>query len=96
MKKSRRERKIFNEGKEIGYLRGYAEGYAKGLHDGNPLIAVAEACADIVKTMSDQLSDPEFIAYLKEMQENEGTIPGCSDMIDDEIDEHIEIEGGDL
>ena len=65
MKMSRRERKILNEGKKIGYAVGYAE----GLHDGNPFIAIGEAIADCVNYLGDFITKPEMIEYLKEEKE---------------------------
>lgn len=49
MKKSRRDRKMYNEGKRDGYL----EGYKQGLHDGNPFNALIETCMKVAKALSD-------------------------------------------
>ena len=38
-KMSKRERKIYNLGKQAGYY----EGYSKGLYDGNPFNAIMES-----------------------------------------------------
>lgn len=63
MKKfTRRERIIFNQGKQCGYT----EGYAQGLHDGNPFITLAESFAKCVATLGEMITDPEFIEYAKE------------------------------
>lgn len=53
MKMSRRERKIFNAGKEAGYKNGYT----KGLHDGNPFVIIKETFEDIVNQIT---SDPDY------------------------------------
>lgn len=54
MKMSRRERKIYNAGKEAGYI----DGYTKGLHDGNPFVIIKETFEDIVKQIT---SNPELL-----------------------------------
>ena len=69
MKMSRRERRIFNEGKEAGYK----DGYIKGLHDGNPFILIAETFADIVNQIT---SNPELL---------EAALKAKADEIDDEL-----------
>lgn len=61
MKTTRRYRKAYNKGK----ADGYAEGYKQGLHDGNPFIKIVEAASDMVKVISDKMSDPEFLEMLK-------------------------------
>ena len=62
MKKfTRRERKIYKQGKAAGYI----EGYAKGLHDGNPFIALGEAAAKVVASLGEMITDPEFVEYAK-------------------------------
>lgn len=69
MKMSRRERKIYNEGKAAGYK----DGYTKGLHDGNPFILIAETFADIVNQIT---SNPELL---------EAALKAKADEIDDEL-----------
>jgi flagellar biosynthesis/type III secretory pathway protein FliH len=64
MKMSRRERRIFNEGKEAGYK----DGYIKGLHDGNPFILAIEAIADVVNQIK---SDPELLKAVLEAKADE-------------------------
>ena len=59
--KTRRYRSEYKRGKAAGY----AEGYAQGLHDGNPLIKIADAAANVAKVISDKMSDPELIEALK-------------------------------
>ena len=70
MKKSRRERRAYNEGKE----QGYKEGYEKGLHDGNPFIAIAEAAAKVANTLNDCLNDPAFFEACVEAQKEINTL----------------------
>lgn len=60
--KTRRYRSAYKAGKAAGY----AEGYKQGLHDGNPFIKIAEAAHEMVKTISDRMTDPEFIEACKE------------------------------
>lgn len=63
MKKfTRRERIIFNQGKQCGYT----EGYVQGLHDGNPFITLAESVGKVVTTLGEIITDPMFIEYAKE------------------------------
>lgn len=59
--KTRRYRSAYKEGKKAGYV----EGYMQGLHDGNPFSKIADAAADMVKAISDRMSDPAFIEALK-------------------------------
>lgn len=65
MKKlSRRERKIFNEGKRAGYN----EGYIQGLHDGNPFNIFAEKLNKVAANIRKKVNnlDPETKALLIE------------------------------
>lgn len=55
MRKTRRDRKNYNEGR----ADGWAEGYKQGLHDGNPFNRVIEALSDMVKTIT---ANPELMA----------------------------------
>jgi len=71
MRRTRRERKAYEQGRAAGYTEGYAEGYAKGLHDGNPFIVVAEAMANAVNMIAENLRDPEFEDIL-EIEEGGG------------------------
>lgn len=61
---TRKERKAYNQAKNLGYIIGYAEGYAKGLHDGNPINAIAET----LRHTLDNLSNPEVIKALEEVK----------------------------
>lgn len=67
MKMSKAERKAYKLGRQVGR----AEGYADGLHDGNPFITLAEGINKAIGTISDKLSDPEFIEYLQSLKEAE-------------------------
>lgn len=58
---TRRYRSEYKRGK----ADGYAEGYAQGLHDGNPFITLAEGINGAMATLSDKLSDPEFLEWLE-------------------------------
>ena len=58
---TRRYRSEYKRGKAAGY----AEGYKQGLHDGNPLIKIAEVASDMAKVISDRMSDPAFIEAIK-------------------------------
>lgn len=70
MKRSRRERKAYEQGRAAGY----AEGYKNGLHDGNPFNAIidavtkfAELCAEvnIAEVRAELLKDnPDLLAEL--------------------------------
>lgn len=60
--KTRRYRSAYKAGKAAGY----AEGYKQGLHDGNPFIKIAEAAHEMAKTITDRITDPEFIEACKE------------------------------
>lgn len=62
MKRTKRERKAYNEGKRTGY----AEGYAKGFYDGNPFNALIEAANGIVKAFTD---NPELLKEALEAQQ---------------------------
>lgn len=53
-KRSRRDRKQFNQ----GYSLGYAEGYAKGLYDGNPFNSIIKAISNLVESIK---SNPELM-----------------------------------
>lgn len=55
MRKTRRDRKNYNE----GHADGFAEGYKQGLHDGNPFNLIIEAFSGMVKTIT---ADPELMA----------------------------------
>ena len=55
MRKTRRDRKNYNE----GHADGFAEGYKQGLHDGNPFNRIIEALSDMVKTVT---ANPELMA----------------------------------
>ena len=70
MKKSRRDRKMFNEGKQVGYT----EGYKQGLHDGNPFIALSEACVKMAETFRQTLTDPKVMQMIEEMNRTEELI----------------------
>lgn len=68
MKKSRKERKAYNEGKAYGYQ----EGYAKGLHDGNPFVIAAEAIQKAITPITDFLKSveaPSLEAIIEESKE---------------------------
>ena len=67
MKKSRRDRKMFNEGKQVGYI----EGYKQGLHDGNPFNALSEACIKMAETIRQTLTDPKVMQMIEEMNRTE-------------------------
>lgn len=58
---TRRYRSEYKRGK----ADGYAEGYAQGLHDGNPFALIAEVINKTMITVSDRLSDPEFLERLE-------------------------------
>ena len=79
LKKSRRERRAYNE----GYEQGYLEGYEKGLHDGNPLIAIAEAAAKVANALNDRLTDPAFIEACVEAQKETNAL----EIVKDDEDE---------
>jgi len=64
---SKAERKAY----KLGRQAGRAEGYAEGLHDGNPFITIADAINKAMNSISDKLSDPEFIEYLQSLKEDE-------------------------
>lgn len=51
MKMSKRDRKMYQQGKTDGYI----EGYTKGLHDGNPFNALAEAIYKATENISEIL-----------------------------------------
>lgn len=70
MKRARRERRAYNEGK----AQGYREGYEQGLHDGNPFIAIAEAAARVANTISDLMKDPAFVEACVEAQRENNTL----------------------
>lgn len=59
--KTRRYRSAYKEGKKAGYL----EGYKQGLHDGNPFVTLAESINNVFCSLSDSLSDPDFVEALK-------------------------------
>jgi flagellar biosynthesis/type III secretory pathway protein FliH len=65
MKMSKAERKAYKLGRQVGR----AEGYADGLYDGNPFNTIAAAINKAFNSMADKLSDPEFIEYLKTLNE---------------------------
>lgn len=64
---TRRERKI----RRNGYNDGYIEGYKQGLHDGNPLIAIAEAAAKAVNSIIETIDDPKFQEACREYLEEQ-------------------------
>lgn len=66
MKMSRRDRKMFNMGKQVGYY----EGYTKGLHDGNPFICFAEALTTTMESLA-TLSSEQMQELLKIESEEE-------------------------
>lgn len=67
MKRSRRERRAYNEGKSAGY----SEGYSQGLHDGNPFIAIAEAVASAAQCVAELANDPDIQKAIKEAAEQD-------------------------
>lgn len=67
MRRSRRERRAYNEGKSAGYL----EGYSQGLHDGNPFIALAEALSSALRCVAELANDPEIQKAIKEAAEQD-------------------------
>lgn len=64
MKRSRRERKAYEEGRAAGY----AEGYTKGLHDGNPFYAIIDAVTSLAETYKETAEllkdNPDLLAEL--------------------------------
>lgn len=82
MKMSKHDRKIFNQGKAVGY----AEGYAQGLHDGNPINRIAEALQEMVKRVSDILNNPELTEALVEAREMQERLEaeGCDSISGDD------------
>lgn len=69
MKRSRRERRAYNEGKSAGCLEGYLEGYLQGLHDGNPYITLMEAVSSIAQSVIESTkNDLELQKALKEAE----------------------------
>ncbi len=79
MKRTRRERRAYNEGK----AQGYNEGYEQGLHDGNPFIAIAEAAARVANTISDLMKDPAFVEACVEAQKENDAL----EIVKDDNDE---------
>lgn len=67
MKKTRRYRGAYKEGKKAGYIQGYVQ----GLHDGNPFNKIADAAANMAKVICDRMNDPAFIEALKKSKGNE-------------------------
>ena len=63
MKKTRRDRKNYNQ----GYQEGYLTGYAQGLYDGNPFNKIIKALSNLAENIKD---NPELIEALKKMQED--------------------------
>lgn len=53
MKLTRRERKIFNNGRQVGYL----EGYEQGLYDGNPFNTIIDGIRDFTGRVLDLMTD---------------------------------------
>lgn len=83
MKMSRRDRKMFNAGKQAGY----AAGYAQGLHDGNPFIVFAEAITETVNKLGDVLTDPEVIKAMEEAKRSkENTMNGCTPHAEESVE----------
>lgn len=67
MRMTRRERKAFNLGKQVGY----SEGYARGFHDGNPFNAIIEAISNMADTIADAMKkDPQLAEEIKWAQEH--------------------------
>lgn len=62
MKMSRRERKIYNLGKQAGYYDGYKD----GLYDGNPFNAFIDGMIKTINNIGKTLSDPEIKKALEE------------------------------
>lgn len=62
MKLTRRERKIYNNGRQIGYL----EGYEQGLHDGNPFNTLVDAFKNIIWNIFDLMTEPDFAKAIEE------------------------------
>ena len=62
MKLTRRERKIYNHGRQIGYLAGYEQ----GLHDGNPFNTIVDAIKDITGRVIDIMTDQELAKAIEE------------------------------
>lgn len=62
MKLTRRERKIYNNGRQIGYL----EGYEKGLYDGNPFNTIIDVIKDFTGKIFDLMADPELAKAIEE------------------------------
>ncbi len=71
MKKSRHDRKIYNQGRHAGYN----EGYIQGLHDGNPFTLIAEAAAELGRSMVEALKDPDVVKALADSQQAEDAQP---------------------
>lgn len=71
MKMTKRERKIYNQGKAAGFI----DGYAKGLHDGKPFTVLAEALGNTLATVRDivneKMQDPEFVKMVEEAKKAE-------------------------
>lgn len=67
MKKSRRERKAYNQGR----IDGYQEGYAEGLHDGNPFFIAADAIQKAISPLADVLSKIDPVSKQKELSGGE-------------------------
>lgn len=66
MKMSRQERKLYNLGKQDGYLNGYLDGYKDGLYDGNPFNALFDNMIKAINDIGKALSDPAIIKALEE------------------------------
>ena len=66
-KLTKRERNIYNMGKQAGYY----EGYAKGLYDGNPFNAIAKAITIAMNSIGEMLSDPDVVEALIEAERME-------------------------
>lgn len=62
MKLTRRECKIYNNGKQVGYL----EGYEKGLHDGNPFNPIVDAIKEFTSKIYDLMTEPDFAQAIAE------------------------------
>lgn len=62
MKLTRRERKIYNNGRQEGYL----EGYEKGLYDGNPFNTIIDVIKDFTGRVIDLMNDQELAKAIEE------------------------------
>ena len=79
MKRTRRERKAYEQGRAAGY----AEGYKNGLHDGNPFNAIIDAVTNFAELCA-EVNIAEVRAELAELMKD-----------DPDNLNTLEIEGGD-